>query len=226
MLSLNPAFRVGWQLALIVRTHHRVSRQAANARAIELLRDAQLAEPEGVARRYPHELSGGMAQRVAIARALAGEPELLIADEPTTGLDVTIQAEILDLLRELQREREMAILLVTHDWGVVADLCDRAVVMYAGQIVEQATIAQVFDQPLHPYTEALLAANPQHAIDGEPLPIIPGQVPKPGAWPHGCHFHPRCAYATASCRGARVAIEQPRPGRQTRCLHHDRLAMR
>src|SRR2546425_2614196 len=132
-----------------------------------------------------------MAQRVAIARALAGEPKLLIAEEPTTALDVTVQAEILELLRELQRQRGMAVLLVTHDWGVVADLCDRAMVMYAGQAVEQAALEPLFRQPLHPYTEALLFSNPHHAPDAEVLPAIPGSVPKPGTWPRGCHFNPR-----------------------------------
>ena len=138
MVSLNPAYRVGWQLAQSLRQHHGVSRSAARSGAVELLRSVHLPEPEAVARRYPHELSGGMAQRVAIARALAGEPKLLIADEPTTALDVTVQAEILDLLREIQQARQMSILLVTHDWGVVADLCERVVVMYAGQVVERA----------------------------------------------------------------------------------------
>ena len=223
MVSFNPAFRIGWQLALAVRTHHGVSRGEARARVIELLRSVHLPEPELVARRYPHELSGGMAQRVAIARALAGEPKLLIADEPTTALDVTVQAEILELLRELQREREMAILLVTHDWGVIADLCDRAVVMYAGQVVEQADLEPLFQQPLHPYTEALLASNPHHALNLEQLPTIPGTVPRPGLWPAGCHFHPRCNYATDECRTQAIPIERPLAGHETRCVHYERL---
>jgi peptide/nickel transport system permease protein len=223
MISLNPAFRVGWQLALAVRTHHGGSRAEARARAVELLRSVHLPEPELVARRYPHELSGGMAQRVAIARALAGEPKLLIADEPTTALDVTVQADILELLRELQRQRGMAILLVTHDWGVVADICDRAVVMYAGQVVEQADLAPIFKQPLHPYTEALFASNPHLAQDDEDLPAIPGSVPKPGSWPEGCHFHPRCRYVTAACRAQAIPLEQPVEGRLTRCIHSDQL---
>jgi peptide/nickel transport system permease protein len=223
MVSLNPAFRVGWQLALSVRMHHGLSRRAARARVIELLRRVHLPEPELVARRFPHELSGGMAQRVAIARALAGEPKLLIADEPTTALDVTVQAEILELLRELQREREMAVLLVTHDWGVVADLCDRAIVMYAGQVVEQAALTPIFREPRHPYTEALLASNPHHAPESEELPTIPGGVPKPGAWPEGCHFHPRCSYATAECRERPIPLERPAAERETRCIHHEQL---
>jgi peptide/nickel transport system permease protein len=223
MVSLNPAFRVDWQLAEVVRRHHGVSRKAARTRVVELLRQVRLPEPETVARRYPHELSGGMAQRVAIARALAGEPRLLIADEPTTALDVTVQAEILDLLRELRHDRGMAVLLVTHDWGVVADICDRALVMYAGQIVERADLRPMFRQPLHPYTEALLASNPHHASDAKTLPTIPGTVPQPGQWPDGCHFHPRCRYATDACKAGRIALERPASERETRCIHHDRL---
>ena len=223
MISLDPAFRVGTQLAEAVRRHHEVSRKAARARANELLRHVRLPEPEQVARRYPHELSGGMAQRVAIARALAGEPKLLIADEPTTALDVTVQAEILELLRSLQREREMAILLVTHDWGVVADICQRAVVMYAGQVVERAELDAIFRAPLHPYTEALLASNPHNAIGAETLPTIQGTVPRPGDWPTGCRFHPRCAYATDECVVQPVALRAPEAGHQTRCIHHERL---
>jgi peptide/nickel transport system permease protein len=223
MVSFNPTYRVGWQLAIAVRTHHGVSRREAKARAVELLRSVRLPEPELVARRYPHELSGGMAQRVAIARALAGEPKLLIADEPTTALDVTVQAEILDLLRDLQEQRGMAILLVTHDWGVVADLCDRAVVMYAGQVVERASLGELFREPLHPYTAALLTSNPHHAPEAEVLPTIPGSVPRPGAWPEGCHFHPRCRFATADCQLQAIPLESPFEGRETRCIHHDKL---
>jgi peptide/nickel transport system permease protein len=224
MVSLNPAFRVDWQLAEVVRQHHGVSRKAARARVVELLRQVHLPEPEMVARRYPHELSGGMAQRVAIARALAGEPQLLIADEPTTALDVTVQAEILELLREIQRERQMAILLVTHDWGVVADICERVVVMYAGEIVERAELGPMFAEPLHPYTEALLASNPHNAAEAEMLPTIPGTVPAPGEWPEGCHFHPRCAYATAACQAQAIPLEHPADDRETRCIHYELLA--
>ena len=184
-----------------------------------------LPDPEAVARRYPHELSGGMAQRVAIARALSGDPKLLIADEPTTALDVTVQAEILALLRELQSEHGMAILLITHDWGVVADIADRAVVMYAGQVVERAEIAPIFYQPLHPYTQALLHSNPHHASEADILPTIPGVVPKPGAWPHGCHFHPRCAFASAECREQLIALESLNEHRETRCIHYKELAV-
>ena len=222
MISLNPTFKIGWQLSELVGRHHGVSRRAAQERSLDLLRSVHLPDAELVANRYPYELSGGMAQRVAIARALAGEPELLIADEPTTALDVTVQAEILDLLRELQQGRNMAILLVTHDWGVVADICDRVVVMYAGQVVEQAKVNAVFREPLHPYTQALLSSNPHNLVDQRTLPTIPGGVPKPGAWPTGCRFHPRCQYATEEC-GAPIALEQPAAGRETRCIHYSRL---
>jgi peptide/nickel transport system permease protein len=223
MVSLTPTFRVGWQLTEAVRRHHGCSRGEAKRLAIELLRTVHLPEPELVAKRYPHELSGGMAQRVAIARALAGDPALLIADEPTTALDVTIQAEILDLLRELQRERKMAIMLISHDWGVVADIADRVTVMYAGEVVEQGGIVPIVRRPLHPYTEALLLANPHHAPDAETLPTIPGSVPKPGAWPAGCHFHPRCRYATEHCREGPIPVAQPHADRETRCIHYEEL---
>jgi peptide/nickel transport system permease protein len=222
-ISLNPAFRVGWQVAEAVRTHHKVSRQEAQRKAVELLGRVRLPNPLALARRYPHELSGGMAQRVAIARALAGEPRLLIADEPTTALDVTVQAEILELLRELQVEQQMAILLVTHDWGVVADLCDRAVVMYGGQVVEIADVGPMFRQPRHPYTEALLAANPLYATESEYLPAIPGEVPKPGKWPDGCRFHNRCHYATSACQTGTIGLEEPSAGRVTRCIRQEEI---
>ena len=218
MLSLNPVFRVGWQLSLAIRTHHNVDRREARERAVELLRMVHLPEPELVARRYPHELSGGMAQRVSIARALAAEPKLLIADEPTTALDVTVQAEILALLRELQESREMAVLLVTHDWGVVADLCQRAVVMYAGEVVEEASVLELFDKPRHPYTAALLASNP-HQLGVGPLPAIPGEVAVPGSWPEGCHFAPRCSYSTDACRTHAIQLYGEQGNRRWRCIH-------
>jgi peptide/nickel transport system permease protein len=223
MVSLNPVVRIGSQLADAVRSHHRVSRARARARAIELLRTVHIPQAEAVALRYPHELSGGMAQRVAIARALAGEPKLLIADEPTTALDVTVQAEILALLRELRNKRRMAILLITHDWGVIADLCDRVIVMYAGQVVERADVRPIFREPLHPYTQALLASNPHNATRGETLPVIGGNVPNPGAWPSGCRFHPRCGYATAVCRAEPIPLKRPSIERETRCIHYDQL---
>jgi len=224
MVSLDPAFRVGHQLEEALRHHLKVSKVAARARAIELLETVRLPDPETVARRYPHELSGGMTQRVAIARALAGEPKLLIADEPTAALDVTVQAEILALLRELKASRNMAILLVTHDWGVVADICDRVVVMYAGQVVERADARALFRRPLHPYTRALLASDPHHAPEGDALPTIPGIVPSPARWPAGCRFHPRCALAVRACGERPIDLERATVGRQTRCIRFEELA--
>jgi peptide/nickel transport system permease protein len=223
MVSLDPSYRVGAQVEEALRQHRGLSRAAARAQALELLRDMHFTDPAAVARRYPHELSGGMAQRLAIARALAGEPELLIADEPTTALDVTVQAEILELIRELQETRRMAVLIVTHDWGVVADLCDRVVVMYGGQVVERSDVQSIFDATLHPYTQALLASNPHLAPEADTLPMIPGTVPPPGSWPAGCRFRARCQYAVATCAEREVAIEVTDQAHETRCIRYDQL---
>ena len=225
MVALDPTCTVSAQLAEAVRRHRGGSRSAARARVLELLDLVNIPDPAGVAARYPHQLSGGMAQRVAIALALAGDPRLLIADEPTTALDVTVQAEILALLRTLQAETGMSVLIVTHDWGVVADLCRRAVVMYAGQVVEYAEVDAMFRQPHHPYTQGLLAANPHLAVEGEPLPTIPGTVPAPRDWPSGCRFNDRCPYATAECSAAPVALTEPEADRLSRCLHSDQLVL-
>ena len=224
MSGLDPSFRVGSQLAEVVRRHCSLTRGQAWARAAELLGMVNLPDPEDTLSRYPHELSGGMAQRVSIALALAGNPRLLIADEPTTALDVTVQAEILALLRDLRERLGMAIILVTHDWGVLADLCDRAMVMYAGQVVEAATVQEIYASPRHPYTEALLAANPHLAPVTGTLPAIPGTVPPASAWPTGCHFHPRCRYATTECGIGTIPVTALAPGRLTRCIHADMLA--
>jgi peptide/nickel transport system permease protein len=219
-VSLDPCFTVGFTIAEVVRARTRARRSAATAQALELMASVRITAPAEVARLYPHQLSGGLAQRVQIAMALASEPRLLVADEPTTALDVTIQAEILDLLRLLREERNMALLLVTHDWGVVADTCDRALVMYAGQIVEQGTVSQLVRAPLHPYTHALLQANPQRGLPGSRLPAIPGTVPAPGSWATGCRFAPRCGLATEACRAGDVALTELAGGRATRCIHH------
>jgi oligopeptide/dipeptide ABC transporter ATP-binding protein len=231
--SLDPCFSAGSQIAEVVRRHTGCSRRAARRRAVELLELVRLPEPAQVAKRFPHQLSGGMAQRVGIAAAIAGDPVMLIADEPTTALDVTVQAEILDLLRELQASG-MAIVLVTHDWGVLSDLCERGIVMYAGQVVEQAGVAEMVPAPRHPYTAGLLASNPVHAVRGQPLPAIEGVVPAPADWPVGCRFQARCAYAQDDCGVGPIALVEPgdvEPGdvephgaeRRTRCLHHDQL---
>jgi peptide/nickel transport system permease protein len=223
MVALTPVYQVGWQVAEVVRRHQQVTRAQARARAIELLGRVHLPDPERVAERYPYELSGGMAQRVCLAAALAGNPRLLIADEPTTALDVTVQAEILDLMRELQRDTGTAVLLITHDGSVVADICDRVVVMYAGQVVERGPILPIFEQPLHPYTQALLHSNPHYFNTARRLPTIPGTVPQPGAWPEGCHFHPRCTYATDACQTQKIPLESAGTERQTRCIHYSAL---
>jgi peptide/nickel transport system ATP-binding protein len=232
MTSLNPVFTVGNQIAETVRTHQGGSRQAAWARAVEMLDRVGIPDAARRARDYPHAFSGGMRQRAMIAMALANDPKLLIADEPTTALDVTIQAQILDLLRALQQETGMAVVLVTHDLGVVAQSCDRVVVMYAGQVVEHAEVGPLFGAPRHPYSEGLLASMPQVAEPGRPLVVIPGQVPNPDAWPPGCRFAPRCSYATPECDAAPVALTAAagaRPDRDdaasVRCVRADELAL-
>jgi peptide/nickel transport system permease protein len=223
MSGLDPSFPVGSQLTEVIRRHNPMSRGLARARAVELLAMVNLPEPREALSRYPHELSGGMAQRVSIALALAGNPRLLIADEPTTALDVTVQAEILALLRDLGRRLGTAIILVTHDWGVLADLCDRALVMYAGEVVELASVEDLYRSPRHPSPDGLLAANPHLAPVGDTLPAIPGTVPPPSAWPAGCHFQPRCRYATDECGTGIIPIAEPAPGRLTRCIHADKV---
>jgi peptide/nickel transport system permease protein len=212
--SLDPTYTVGSQLCEVIRHHTGASRRAATQRAVELLAMVRLAEPEAILRLRPHQLSGGMAQRVGIAIALAASPRLLIADEPTTALDVTVQQEVLELLGDLRRRLGMALILVTHDWGVLAEVCDRAVVMYAGEIVEEATTDHLCLTPRHPYSAALLAANPQLASPGRPLPVIPGRVPAPSAWPAGCRFAPRCSRVTAGCTAQPVQL-----GAGVRCIH-------
>jgi peptide/nickel transport system permease protein len=218
MVALDPTFTVGSQIAEAVRRHHGIGRRAARRRAVELLEKVSLPEPHAVAKRYVYQLSGGMAQRVVIALALAGDPRLLIADEPTSALDVSVQSEILDLLRDLQTDTGMSILLVTHDWGVVADACHRAVVMYAGEVVEAGDVKRLFERPCHPYTKGLLEADPYRGAQGEALRTIPGVVPLPQDWPRGCHFQARCDYATAECGEGPVPLVEPESGHVSRCL--------
>jgi peptide/nickel transport system permease protein len=223
-VSLDPSFLVGAQVAEVVRRHDRVSRAAARRRVLELFEQVRLPDPAGAARRYPHELSGGMAQRVSLALALAGRPSVLIADEPTTALDVTVQAGILELLRQLRKETGMSIILVTHDWGVVADVCDRALVMYAGQVVEQAPVQDLFRQPRHPYTLGLQECNPQRwTADGD-LPVIPGTVLPPALWPVSCRFRERCRLAASDCAVAAIPLEHDADNREVRCIHWHELA--
>ncbi|WP_106815055.1 dipeptide/oligopeptide/nickel ABC transporter permease/ATP-binding protein [Microbacterium timonense] len=220
MTALDPTLRVGTLLKRIVRLRDGVSGRQADRRVIELLRQVQLPDPEGAAHRYPHELSGGMAQRVGIARAIATRPRLLIADEPTTALDVTVQAEILTLLQSLQEQYGMAILLVSHDWGVVAEFCDKALVMYAGQVVERGDLVDVVNRPVHPYTAALLACRPSNVTDDSlMLPTIEGSVIAPADWPVGCRFAARCAFRTDACDAAPIPMIRGADGHAARCIH-------
>lgn len=219
-VALDPCMTVGGHLIEALRRHRGVSRGEARRMALALLEKVKLPNAQQLLRRYPHQLSGGMAQRVVIAVALAGDPKVLIADEPTTALDVTVQLEILDLLYSLQQETKMAIILVSHDWGVIADLCKHAVVMYAGEVVEQGPIDKLLSHPEHPYTKALLASNPRLAKKKEPLPTIPGRVPPPGEWPLGCHFQSRCAEVTEACRAAPVQIRATDTDRGVRCIKY------
>jgi len=209
--SLNPCFTVGFQLVEGLRVHEKMGRKAARRRAIELLEQVGIPAAESRMRAYPHQLSGGMNQRVMIAMAIACNPEILVADEPTTALDVTIQAQILQLLLSLQRDRGMGLILVTHNMGVVADTARRVVVMYAGQIVEDRSTAALFRAPQHPYTAALLAARPEHGASGR-LATIPGAPPGLQNRPPGCLFGPRCAYATGRSQAVRPDLRAWREG--------------
>jgi oligopeptide/dipeptide ABC transporter ATP-binding protein len=227
MTSLNPLITVGEQVAEGMRRHAGLGRREAAARAIALLARVGIAAPELRARDYPHHLSGGMRQRTMIAIALACAPSLLIADEPTTALDVTIQGQILELLRDLQRELGMAMLFITHDLGVVAEIADRVAVMYAGRVVEMAPVRNIFATPRHPYTQALLRSLPR-ITTGIAGPVdlvpIPGQVPSPLALPSGCAFAPRCPHAQADCREAMPPLLDAPDGTNVACLHWRELA--
>ena len=216
MTSLNPLYTVGGQIAEAVALHQNLSRKEAWDRAVEMLRSVYIPEPEKRAHAYPHQLSGGMRQRVMIAMALSCNPKVLIADEPTTALDVTIQAQILDLLLSLQRERGMALILITHNMGVVAETAQRVSVMYAGQIVEERETAALFAAPQHPYTAALLAALPERSSGESRLATIPGMVPGLHDRPTGCLFNPRCRYATPHSRAVEPAL-RPWQGGKVRC---------
>jgi oligopeptide/dipeptide ABC transporter ATP-binding protein len=213
--SLNPVFRVGYQIAEALRLHRRDV--DAREEVLRLMRLVGLPEPERRSRAYPHELSGGMQQRVMIAMALACNPRLLIADEPTTALDVTIQAQILELLGELQEQLGMTVLLITHNLGLVADVSHRVMVMYAGHIVETGPTAEVLAHPRHPYTRALVAAVPRIDETRDRLEGIPGSVPNPADWPEGCRFNPRCPFAQERCRRDIPGLAGDDPERRTAC---------
>ena len=218
MTSLNPVLTVGAQITETIRAHERASPREARARAIEGLRQVRIPAPEHRIDDFPHRLSGGMRQRVMIAIALACRPELLIADEPTTALDVTIQARILRLLGELQRETGMAVVLITHNMGLVATNADHVAVMYASRVVETAAARELFERPLHPYTQGLLGSVPALGMPrDEPLRVIPGTVPNPLAPPSGCRFHPRCPLVEERCRSEEPPLREHRPGHLAAC---------
>ena len=217
MTALNPVFSIGDQIVSAITAHGDDRRRAAWERAVQMLDLVQVPSARARAREYPHQLSGGLRQRAMIALALASGPELLIADEPTTALDVTIQAQILDLLRRLQAERGMAVLMITHDLGVVAELCHRVAVIYAGRIVEMASAAAIFARPWHPYTRGLLRCLPHPSRFGQPLYSIDGMPPDLRGSPAGCRFAPRCPHAIASCRAEEPFLEERAPGHLVAC---------
>ena len=225
MTSLNPVFTVGEQIAEALRLHRKLDRKAARAAAIEAMKEVAIPDPARRADDYPHQLSGGMRQRVMIAMALACDPQLLIADEPTTALDVTIQAQILELLNDLRKTRELAVLLITHDLGVVAEVADRVAVMYTGKIVEEAPVNELFARPRHPYTEGLLHSVPKLSAEDvakkERLDTIEGVVPNPTDLPPGCHFAPRCKYRMTRCEEGEIPLYDLEGGVSVRCVLFD-----
>ena len=218
MTSLNPVLTVGRQIAESLIVHRGLTRAEAMSRAAEMLRLVDIPEPQRRLGEYPHQLSGGMRQRVMIAMALACNPRLLIADEPSTALDVTIQAQILDLMRDLQKEFGMSIMIITHDLGVVAELADHVAVMYASKVVEYAPVKELFANPLHPYTNGLFKSRPSLATKkGERLNVIQGTVPNPLRFPPGCKFHPRCPMAVERCKSVEPQLRELRPGHWVAC---------
>ena len=225
MTSLNPAFTVGDQISEVYRLHRKTSRRVAKDRAIEMLDLVGIPNPQRRVNDYPHEFSGGMRQRAMIAMALVCDPKLLIADEPTTALDVTIQAQILDLLFKLREETGMGIIFITHDLGVVSEICDKVVVMYAGQTVEKAVGRELFLEPRHPYTHGLLTSMPQLGPRDQRLASIPGRTPEPWAMPDGCRFNPRCTFAQDKCRGEALEMIELSETRSTRCIRTDELTL-
>lgn len=216
MTSLNPVYTIGDQIGEAISLHKKLPRNEVKDEVCQVLRAVKMPDPEGISRRYPHELSGGMRQRAMIAMAISCDPDLLIADEPTTALDVTIQAQILKLLMDLKQQRALSILLITHDFGIVADTCDRVAVMYAGRIAECASVNTIFDKPLHPYTQALLGSVPKPHQEEELTPI-PGTVPDAINLPTGCRFHPRCSHAKELCARVEPSWLQIEPSHSVAC---------
>src|SRR5690625_2655402 len=223
MTSLNPLFTIGNQLRESIRNHENMTHQEAYKKAIELLKLVGLPRAEQMIHEYPHQLSGGMRQRVMIAMAMSCDPELLIADEPTTALDVTIQAQILDLMKKLKKENNMSILLITHDLGVVSEMCERVVVMYAGQVVEKGTVREIIKNPKHPYTKGLIRSLPKMAKNNQKLYSIPGTVPRPKIGRVACRFAPRCEYAFERCFKENPALFSLDSSRSSRCFLYDAM---
>ena len=217
MTSLNPVFTVGDQIGETIKLHQKLNNKQANEKAVDMLRLVGIPLPERRVKEYPHQLSGGMRQRVMIAMALSGNPKLLFADEPTTALDVTIQAQILELMKKLRSELDTAIVLITHDLGVIAEMVDRVIVMYAGKVVEEANVYDIFREPLHPYTEGLLNSIPRLDEPKSRLKPIQGVVPNPLELPEGCSFHPRCPYAMDICKEKQPQLKRLSANRQASC---------
>ncbi|ATX79951.1 peptide/nickel transport system ATP-binding protein [Mariprofundus aestuarium] len=219
MTALNPVFSIGSQIIEVIRLHLDMDKQQARQRAIDLLLDVGMQDAEQILKQYPDSLSGGMRQRVLIAMAMAADPDYIIADEPTTALDVSVQKRIIALLLNLQKKRGLGLLLVTHDFGLVAEMCDDVAVMYAGQIVESGPVKEIFDHPAHPYTRALMGCRPEVSETGGALAVIAGQVPPPGQWPCGCHFAPRCSGADELCSATVAADVWRDHSHIARCVH-------
>ncbi|MET3697849.1 peptide/nickel transport system ATP-binding protein [Bacillus oleivorans] len=221
MTSLNPVFKIGNQLVEAILIHNKISKKEARDRAIQFLKLVGLPRADELIDEYPHQLSGGMRQRVMIAMAMVCEPDVLIADEPTTALDVTIQAQILELMKKLNKELNTSIIMITHDLGVVAEMCDRIAVMYSGKVVEEGDTESLFKNPQHPYTKGLIDSVPDVRTKKERLYSIPGNVPTPGSIKKGCHFAPRCAFATEKCREVSPSLIEVGNNHRARCLLHE-----
>ena len=225
MSSLHPSWTIGEQISEVIRTHEKVSRKAAWSRSVQMLALMDIPNPAERAKQYAFQFSGGMQQRVMMAIALSCNPKLLIADEPTTALDATIQAQIMEIIQSMQKEREMAILFITHDLGVLASLAQGILIMYAGQLVELANASVIFDDPLHPYTQGLILSAPHPGMKGGKLPSIKGDPPRLGRLPSGCRFHPRCEFALESCKVDAIPATQTPDGRTVRCIRSDELML-
>lgn len=225
MTSLNPVFTVGFQIGEVLILHQKLSKEEAMERAIQMIKLVGIPNAERIAEEYPHQLSGGMRQRVMIAMALACQPKLLIADEPTTALDVTIQAQILEIMNDLKTKLNTSIMLITHDLGVIADMADHVIVMYAGKVVEDAPVVELYQNPKHPYTIGLMSSIPSLVKEGQRLETITGSVPNPLYLPKGCYFHPRCKYAIDECKNSQPELREIIPGHKVACFRAEEVSI-